>query len=216
MILTMIKKLTKYLFVCLTIFTFQSVSAQNQVFHTGIQLGVNGTQIGGDDYAGFNKAGIFAGAYVNYLLADIWYMQFEINYSQAGSRNNNPKKGDLFLARLDYIQIPLSIGLKYSKVFSFEAGAYYGRLIHSYIENNRISVKRPYYPDLNDGDLGVLIGLFYNFNSKFMAHARFFTSVLPVWLRNTGSQNIGWVNKVSNRGWYNTSITLSLSYNINL
>ena len=63
-----------------------SLSAKQ--FKAGVTAGIASSQVDGDTYAGYNKAGIFAGAYVTKRLApeSKWSASFEITYIQKGKR----------------------------------------------------------------------------------------------------------------------------------
>ena len=56
----------KFIFLCLSIFIFASLQAQN--FNGGIVAGMIASQYDGDSYAGFNRLGATAGGFVNYQL----------------------------------------------------------------------------------------------------------------------------------------------------
>lgn len=170
-----------YLFVIFLIsFSFVSFS---QNINVGVIAGVNATQVAGDGYSGFNKAGINVGGFADFDISKKLNFQFEILYSQKGSRKN-PKtsEGDteFFLLRMDYIEIPLMLRFENNK-FTYEAGAYYGQLVNSYLEDENGPYTVP--SNLNqllDRDLGLLIGLNFNFTEHLIMNWRFSNSIIPV------------------------------------
>src|SRR5690554_2436533 len=97
------------LFIAFMLSNMQSIA---QGFNTGILAGINASQVSGDNYSGFNKAGILVGLFTNLDVSEKVNLQFEINYSQKGSRKN-PKtdEGDheFFLLRLNYIEVPMLV-----------------------------------------------------------------------------------------------------------
>lgn len=170
-----------YLFIVfLTSFNFIS---QAQNINIGVIAGVNATQVAGDGYSGFNKAGINVGGFADFDVSEKLNLQFEILYSQKGSRRN-PKtsEGDteFFLLRMDYIEVPVMLRFENNK-FTYEAGVYFGQLINSYTENENgeFSIS-PNNNQLLDRDLGLLIGLNYNFTEHLIMNWRFSNSIIPV------------------------------------
>ena len=85
----MLKKFTVLLFCW-----FLTYNIKGQNFDGGIILGISTSQVRGDDLAGFNKAGILAGAFVNKKISQLLSLQMEMTYIQKGS--NNPKMKEIF------------------------------------------------------------------------------------------------------------------------
>ena len=106
------------------------LSAQ-QRFKAGIKAGISTSQVAGDTYSGYNKAGFTGGALVTAAFKEKWSGQFEILYTQKGSRHNgNPEKGDYnyYFLKLDYIEVPLLLQYHQGK-FIYELGPGLGFLI---------------------------------------------------------------------------------------
>tara|TARA_R110000868_G_scaffold411552_1_gene705253 strand:- start:106 stop:729 length:624 start_codon:yes stop_codon:yes gene_type:complete len=161
-------------------FNFFSLS---QNINVGVIAGINATQVAGDGYSGFNKAGVNIGGFAEFDISEKLNFQFEILYSQKGSRRN-PKtdEGDteFFLLRMDYIEVPLMVRFENNK-FTYEAGAYFGQLVNSYLENeNGPFTVPPENNQLLERDLGLLIGLNFNFTENLIMNWRFSNSILPV------------------------------------
>lgn len=113
-----------------TIILALPLSAQ-QRFKAGVKAGISSSQVAGDTYSGYNKAGFTGGALVTAEFKEKWSGQFEILYTQKGSRHNaNPEKGDnnYYFLKLDYIEVPLLIQYHQSK-FTYEFGPGIGFLI---------------------------------------------------------------------------------------
>lgn len=168
------------LFIFTYIFVF-NIDAQS--FNIGVLAGVNASQISGDNYSGFNKAGVLVGFYSNVDVSEDINLQFEINYSQKGSRKNpDTENGDteFFLLRLDYVEVPVMIRWKLNRL-KIEAGLYYGRLINEYIEDENGTFSIP--ENLNqfkEFDLGGLFGLNYHLSDHFIMNWRYSNSFIPV------------------------------------
>ena len=173
--------------ICLTIvsfFVFASniVFAQQEGFNAGVLAGVNASQVSGDSYSGFNKAGILLGLYTNIDVSQTLNLQFEINYSEKGSRRNpNTDEGDtdFFLLRMNYIEIPVMARMR-KRNFTFEGGIFYGVKVYDYLEDENGEFEIP--PQLNQfkrSDIGVLLGLNFNFTDNLIMNWRINSSVLP-------------------------------------
>jgi len=95
-----------------------------QKFNGGAMIGMAATQVAGDTYSGFNKAGPIAGFFVNLNASERSTFQLELFYIQKGSRKNaDAVTGDYdsYLLRLNYIEMPLLYQLKFGW-FAIEAG----------------------------------------------------------------------------------------------
>ena len=79
--------ITKYLTFVFCLFFLLNIHAQN--FGGGGKLGVSTSQVGGDNLAGFNKAGIIIGIFANKKISTILSFQGEMTYIQKGSNNPN-------------------------------------------------------------------------------------------------------------------------------
>ena len=69
-----------------------SINIHAQNFGGGLILGFSTSQVGGDNLAGFNKAGLLVGAYGNKSISELLSFQMEMTFIQKGS--NNPKMND--------------------------------------------------------------------------------------------------------------------------
>ncbi|MFT5072445.1 MAG: hypothetical protein ACI8V8_002420, partial [Chitinophagales bacterium] len=69
-----------------------SINIHAQNFGGGLILGLSTSQVGGDNLAGFNKAGLLVGAYGNKSISELLSFQMEMTFIQKGS--NNPKMND--------------------------------------------------------------------------------------------------------------------------
>lgn len=114
-------------------FLLTSFCVSGQKFEGGLQLGLVGSQVAGDTYSGYNKAGINAGGWVNFSVAPKSKFQMELVYIQKGSRENpnyEKNKMDAYLMQLGYAALPVLYRHQYSDFLSFEAGLSLNVLIH--------------------------------------------------------------------------------------
>ena len=97
-------------------------------------LGLVGSQVAGDQYSGYKKAGLNAGGWINLPVGERSKLQMELTYIQKGSRENpdyEKNKFDSYLMRLGYVQLPLVYQYQYNDLIGFEAGLGMNFLIHS-------------------------------------------------------------------------------------
>ncbi len=87
--------------VLLFIASFSFLNAQN--FDGGLVIGYNISQIDGDAFAGYHKAGASLGGFVSYRLNRTLVLQPEILWDQLGSAGKNVA----FSNRFNYISVPL-------------------------------------------------------------------------------------------------------------
>ena len=165
-----------------------STSIFPQRFHGGFSAGLSATQISGDQLSGFNRAGLFAGAFSNVYLGSKSILQLEINFIQKGSRKNaNASKEDYVYYKMNLNLIEATFAYRFilAKRILIEAGPQFGVLLKTdHVEdgcdvsgnlidlNNRPSFKRY--------DLSAFGGISYNFFKNFYLTARYSSSIIPV------------------------------------
>lgn len=170
---------TKYLWVIL-VSTFICSQLSAQSFNAGVLAGINASQVSGDGYSGFNKAGMLIGLFSNIDVSQKINLQIEINYSQKGSRRN-PKTDegdtDFYLQRMNYIEVPVMARTDYKR-FKFEAGAYYSQLINYYLEDENGPFDIPETLNkFNNYDVGAAIGIYFKFTENLVMNWRYSNSL---------------------------------------
>jgi hypothetical protein len=184
-----------------------------QVFNTGVILGISGAQVEGDGYGGYKKLGFIGGGFVNTNLSKKMSAQFEIYFINKGAVDlAHPDKGDFdsFSLNLNYIEIPVSLRYNYHK-FMLEIGLYYGQLIGVSIADEFGPREVNRFP-FKSYDFGGLIGIYYQLNDHFIFNFRSKNSIIPIRDFQNYDQNVGILNKLFNRGWYNVDLNLSVRY----
>jgi len=198
------------------IFTFLLTIIVNfgfsQFFKAGIILGVNGSQITGDNMLGFNKGGINSGLFIEHQLIknENLSLRFEINYTQKGSRRLldpytiTPGIWDLY--RADYIEIPFMLDYIIYKQYGITAGL-----------ASAFNVNEKYIPrdgsDFEDFNLAkkfetsLLIGLTFHFSEKLVFFGRYQSSIYnfstasntPIW-QIWGDVRKGYIHVLTSAG----------------
>jgi len=96
-----------------------------QQFDGGILAGGLISQVDGDYWAGYNKVGYLAGAFVSLEFSPHSSLQLEMEYIQKGSKMPSYYEEfdyHSYLLRLHYLEIPLMYQFTFLKRFSVEAG----------------------------------------------------------------------------------------------
>ncbi|MDX5347614.1 MAG: PorT family protein [Hymenobacteraceae bacterium] len=104
--------------------SFFALSTQAQEINLGLRAGVNYASISGDDAQNTSyRAGLLAGAIVNFGLTDAFSIQPEFNYSAKGYKHETTV-GNVTTTervRLNYLDVPLLAHIKAGGLF-FELG----------------------------------------------------------------------------------------------
>lgn len=203
---------TRFIIILLS-FLFTASAANSQEFNGGIMAGVAGTQVAGDTYYGFHKAGIFAGGFVNLQISEHSALQMELEYFQKGSRENPDSSNNYnqYLFRVNYVELPVFYQYIVNKRFRVEAGPSLGFLINYYEENNYYEIKGGNRPAKLTFQINA--GLYVNLTRHLMFNIRTNNSLL-----NIRSDNAtGDILRIfpGNYGQFNDCLVFSLFYQFN-
>lgn len=186
--------------------------AHSQRFNGGVMAGVAGTQVAGDTYSGFHKAGIYAGGFVNLQISPRSIFQMELEYFQKGSRQNpDPEKGqyDEYLFRTNYVELPVLYQFVINRRFQVEAGPSVGVLIN-YAEK-RDGEDITYFLDYNRParfTLQINAGLYVALTQRWKVNIRTNNSLLNI--RSDNATGDVW--RIWTYGQFHDSLVLSLVY----
>lgn len=186
---------------------FQTVTLA-QSFIGGISAGASFSQVDGDKMAGYNKAGLIVGGFVNKQLGNKVSAQLEMLYIGKGSkRGANPNKGifDYRRISLHYVEVPVVLQFWYEKLnLTLEGGLSYGVLISSREEDEygETILVGPF----KKNELGLITGVSYQLSDAFAVGLRFAYSILPI------ASEIEIINGRRYGGSYNNLICAKLSY----
>jgi hypothetical protein len=153
---------------------------QQSRFSAGVLLGVNLTQIDGDLYTGFNKAGLRGGLEGNIFLSNLLDLNVGLLYVQKGSRTNSnitfassdiPPNTEI---HLDYMEVPFLLSFKFgnkdSNGYIFDIGFSYARLINSQINVIEFPDKVSYsdlVDQLNSNEFNIIFQFNFLFSERF-------------------------------------------------
>jgi len=201
-------KLLKFFYIiCLLIITVNqtSVAQEKSSFTGGIEAGMCASQMDGDKQAGYNKAGITAGFWVERSFTKTLSGQFEIRFDQKGAAaSNDPNsEGGIYKYRLDYIEIPFIIKYKLYKKWHLEGGLIPSYLLSAVLFDAQIRTPETKFPVL---DLPTTVGIDYDLGKNLVINVRFSYSIFPL----EGSYN----NNVPVAGYYNNAFNFVLYYKL--
>jgi len=194
----------------LTLAISETVSAQG--FKGGATLGLVGSQVAGDTYSGYNKAGVYVGGWVSYDVSKHSAFQMEMTYFQKGSRHNpdyekNPADFP-YLFRADYIEVPLLYLYKTGR-FIIETGPSMGVLVHYYEESDQLPISD--YDGYNRParlSLQINLGMRFVINERFNAGIRTNNSLLNIRQNNV----TGDVWRIFDHGQYHDALVIAAYY----
>ncbi len=180
-------------------------------FHPVLFLGIVASQVDGDLYGSYSKAGLNGGFGITRAIHPKWNFDLGISYVQKGSRKNiNPKDNDytFYILRLNYVEIPLLF--KYHiKTFNIVFGINAGYLISSHEESHVGLITYPF----KKTDFCASLGLEFKMTEKLSVMIKTNYSVRPVrdYLVQSYYTPTIFI-KGAKPGLYNNYITLSLHY----
>jgi len=185
-----------------------------QIFDGGILAGGLISQVDGDYWTGFSKAGFLAGGFVSLELSPHSSMQLEMEYIQKGSRKSayHEQGADhSYLLRLHYLEIPVLFQYTFLKRIQVEAGPAADVLLGYQEQVDAVEVPN-IYPFRNITLAGIL-GVSGLVNRHLKATFRFNYSLLS--LRQPqppDERGVPWRKILFEWGQYNNVLSLSLSY----
>lgn len=189
---------------------FTAFSSFAQSFEGGVAAGLVGSQVAGDTYSGYNKAGIYAGFWVRLPVGSNVSVQTEVSYFQKGSRHNPDEKHQdmtFYLMRLGYIEMPFLLQYQFNRKLRLEAGPSLSILLHSYEALDYMETSYGKFTLLNPS---FMAGISYPLTERIRVHFRVDNSLLSI----RTDQVTGNVHRFFDHGQYNDCILLFVSYKL--
>ncbi len=173
------KKFTLLLWILLL---SNAVSAQS--FSGGLYTGIIGSQIDGDQSAGYNKGGLNIAATIQYPIAEKFFMSMDIGFAQKGAQSKTtygiPRA--LYI-NINYIDLPLMINFYDRQHVGFGAGLQYSRTVGN-IKQEIVQLpnsSRVYGVDtFKKDDIEVVLGGSYYFTPSLSLNIRYGYSLVPM------------------------------------
>jgi hypothetical protein len=162
---------------------FASLCAYSQRFEGGVIAGFNASQVDGDLYKGYHKPGIALGGYVQTNLTRTVYAGMELKLMQKGSRNIDSLaiEGQIkYIMRLNYVDLPVYLGIRTSEKISLLIGVSPGYLISGTEYNDYGKFPEQDQHTFNDFDFQGWLGFRFQLTRRLYADLRGSYSLIPI------------------------------------
>lgn len=182
-----------------------------RTFSAGVVAGVNGCQIHGDFYSGFDQIGFVGGAFVNTNPGKTWQAQFGIQYSRKGSRHlvSRDQGGYRdFEIRLNYVEVPLIARYNTKRVF-FDLGVSFGVMFkaRTWDANGETTPQ-----DFKKWEFGMIAGIGYNLSDYLFIELVSANSLVPIKNFSVPYYYQRWLLNLFNRGMYNNLLGITVGF----
>lgn len=164
-------------------------NGQDRTFFGGFVIGMNPTQIDGDNFSGYHKFGLNTGLISFVKMSPKVVASLELLFSQKGARNvelyNSPAVGSvpiIYTAKLNYVEIPVMLHYQVQERIQLGLGLSYSRLISdkeemdSYTSSGISNLQNTF----RQSDFNYLIGIKYQLYHNFFAAARYQYSIVSI------------------------------------
>ncbi len=173
----------KQLYLIVLLLSIACLNGFSQRFEGGLIGGLNASQVDGDLYSGYHKPGIALGGYVQTNLSRTLYAGMELKLMQKGSRNTDSLavEGQIkYIMRLNYIDLPVYLGIRTSERISLLIGLSPGYLISGAEYNDYGKFAKADQHPFNSLDLQALLGFRFQFTRRLFVDVRGAYSLLPI------------------------------------
>ncbi len=209
-------KMLRILVLVVVVLLFLTDEAEAQRFRGGFTLGLNVSQVDGDEIYGFRKYGFHGGAVGTVPLKKNLLFTLETLYSRKGAFQ---PKSTLYYRQyrieLDYVEVPFILQYNDKDIFTIGAGFAFGRLVEvkEWEKGERTSTnlygENSHY---SRNDLLVLIDLKFRIIKRFSMNVRYQYSIIPV---RTAVFTDDFQQKKWERRQYNNILTFRVAYMFN-
>ncbi|MEI7897497.1 MAG: outer membrane beta-barrel protein [bacterium] len=155
---------------------FFAPALKAQRFLGAISLGMNLTQVDGDEFFGYHKIGLNVGPMIAVPFGKNknWSVSMELLYSQKGSKHTGGTDSTSYKITLDYAEVPILVHFTDKKLISGGLGVAYGRIInYKETKNNFYDSVFHYQNELSNNEFSVLADLQIRLFSKLWAGLRY-------------------------------------------
>jgi hypothetical protein len=181
--------------------------AAAQPFNGGFFAGLSMSQVDGENYSGYDKAGFTAGSFLTRPINRNFDFRLELRYIQKGAfKKSTEFNPEYYKVSMHYVELPILIQYTWKDNYIFSTGLSPDVLLHHVEEDESGPMPPELHPDFKRFSVGANIDAAYVFSDHLMVGTRFSYSLLPV--REHG----GGIHYRANRGWYNNVLSLSVYY----
>ncbi len=183
----------KYIFLLLLVFSSMFALGQRSPFNAGVVVGLNASQINGDNAAGFTKLGLKAGLQGVVEFSERWNITIEMLYSQRGSQDDADffgVDGVYTQFKLNYFEFPI-----YFELLDWEVDDYYkmhfiGGVSYAILRDAKIRGSLHTPEVLNDRDWSLFAGIDFFANRHMGGGIRFTYSVSELYSNQDNNPNL--------------------------
>ncbi len=199
-------------FVILLSLSFSTLYGQK--IKGALALGINLTQVDGDEVYGFRKYGINVGPSAIMSFNKHWSISIETLFNQKGSyqkpRSTDSASGEYRL-QLDYVEVPFLLHFEDRDTWTFGLGLSWGRLINVKEYQHGViipttTIDGPY----KSSDWDIIADLQFRIWKGFKFDARYAYSLVPIRTREFDNTQHTWSRKQ-----YNSVISFRVIYVLN-
>ena len=166
-------------------------------------IGVNASQVDGDEVYGYKKFGLNTGLSAIVPFGDHWAVSVENIYNQKGAHQRPVYSSDSVYGdgsydlKLNYLEVPVLVHYNDKDIVTFGAGFSWGRLIQVTEQRNGWDMPGTTLQSgiYNKNDFNVLVDVRFRVFERFRFNVRYAYSMTPIATREvvdskTGSPNI--------------------------
>ena len=160
-----------------------SMFSYSQRFEGGVLAGLNASQVDGDTFSGYRKAGVVLGGYVQTNLSQTIFAAMELKFAQKGSRNVDSLATDgriKYVMRLNYAEMPIYLGIRTSDRITILAGLSAGYLISGNEYDDYGKIQEEDQHPFNAIDVEALLGFRFQLTKRLFIDLRGAYSLLPI------------------------------------
>jgi opacity protein-like surface antigen len=153
-----------------------------QGFNGGVTLGVAATQVDGDTYGGFDKAGPILGFWVERDLVADWFWRANFRFIQKGifAKIKDSNISDFYRMKLNYFELPFTFGYQFVNGFSAIAGTSVGYLTKATEENSLGTFPDSDASSFRKFEIAALAGMEYNYSENWRFGLMLSYSIIPI------------------------------------
>ena len=169
--------------ILILILMLAGLNGYSQRFEGGVIAGFNASQVDGDLYKGYHKPGIALGGYVQTNLTRTVYAGMEIKLMQKGSRNIDSLAIDgqiKYIMRLNYVDLPVYLGIRTSEKISLLLGVSPGYLISGIEYNDYGKFPEEDENAFNEFDFQGWLGFRFQISRRLYVDLRGSYSLMPI------------------------------------
>ncbi|MBW7847029.1 MAG: PorT family protein [Bacteroidales bacterium] len=193
------------------VFFLLPIVSMAQLFTGGLKAGLVVSQVAGDRFSGFNKAGFNAGFWGAWHIVPGFSMQMDLAYIQKGSAQQaSESRSDIpqYLLRLNYVEMPIVAHYQWEK-WAIEAGISFDFLVGhketiDFLSNDQGQVWRKMNP-------ASVLGVQYQLTDHWAINLRSLNSILSI-RKNSVPHNVRRYSR--HYGAYNDALSFGMIYKI--